>query len=138
MATTSTPERTQPQPAAKRSAPRRIRVVVRRINPWSVLKMALIFYFCLMLVVLVGLGILYGVLDSLGIIDTTEELLTELGFGEGPGGFEFNFGYIFRTLFLIGAISTALWAALTVFVALLYNLISDLVGGIEVTLTERR
>jgi hypothetical protein len=138
MATTSTPERTQPQPGVKRTAPRRIRVVVRKISPWSVLKISLIFYFCLMLVVLVGLGILYGVLDSLGIIRTTEELLTELGFGEGAAGFEFNVGYIFRTLFLIGVISTFLWAALTVFVAFLYNLISDLVGGVELTLTERR
>jgi hypothetical protein len=138
MATTSTPQRTQPQQGVRRPTARKVRVVVRRINPWSVLKMSLLFYFCLMLVVLVGLGILYGVLDSLGILDTTEELLSELGFGEGTTGFEFNAGYIFRTLLLIGLISTGLWAALTVFVAFLYNLIADLVGGIEVTLTERR
>jgi hypothetical protein len=138
MATTSTPQRTQPQQGVRRPSARKVRVVVRRINPWSVLKMSLLFYFCLMLVVLVGLGILYGVLDSLGILDTTEELLSELGFGEGTTGFEFNAGYIFRTLLLIGLISTGLWAALTVFVAFLYNLIADLVGGIEVTLTERR
>ena len=138
MATTSTPQRTQPQQGVRRPTARKVRVVIRRINPWSVLKMSLLFYFCLMLVVLVGLGILYGVLDSLGILDTTEELLSELGFGEGTAGFEFNAGYIFRTLLLIGLISTGLWAALTVFVAFLYNLIADLVGGIEVTLTERR
>jgi hypothetical protein len=135
MATTSTPERTQPQPGVRRPTTRRVRVVVRRVNPWSVLKFSLIFYFCLMLVVLLGLGILYAVLNSLGIIDTTEQLLSDVGF---PQDFQINAGYIFRTLFLIGLISTALWAALTVFVAFLYNLISDLVGGIEVTLTERR
>jgi hypothetical protein len=138
MTTTSTPQRTQPQQGVRRPTARKVRVVIRRINPWSVLKMSLLFYFCLMLVVLVGLGILYGVLDSLGILDTTEELLSELGFGEGTTGFEFNAGYIFRTMLLIGLISTGLWAALTVFVAFLYNLIADLVGGIEVTLTERR
>jgi hypothetical protein len=136
MATTSTPERTQPQPGVRRPGTRRVRVVVRKVNPWSVLRLSLIFYFCLMLVVLVGLGILYAILDSLGILDTTEQLLSEVGFGDGT--FEFDAGYIFRALFLIGLISTALWAALTVFVAFLYNLISDLVGGIEVTLTERR
>jgi Transmembrane domain of unknown function (DUF3566) len=135
MATTSTPERTEPQPGVRRPTTRRVRVVIRRVNPWSVLKFSLLFYFCLMLVVLLGLGILYAVLNSLGIIDTTEQLLSEVGF---PQDFQINAGYIFRTLFLIGLISTALWAALTVFVAFLYNLISDLVGGIEVTLTERR
>ena len=138
MATTSTPQRTEPQRRVTRPATRRVRVVIRRINPWSVMKMSLLFYFCLMLVILLGLGILYGVLDSLGIVDTTEELLTELGFGDRELGFHFNAGYIFRTLLLIGLISTGLWAALTVFVAFLYNLIADLVGGIEVTLTERR
>lgn len=135
MAATSTPPRTHPQPGVKRATTRRVRVMVRRVNPWSVLRFSLLFYFCLMLVFLLGLGILYAVLDGLGIIDTTEQLLTEVGF---PQDFQIDAGYIFRTLFLIGLISTALWAALSVFVAFLYNLISDLVGGIEVTLTERR
>jgi Transmembrane domain of unknown function (DUF3566) len=136
MATTSTTERTQPQPSVQGPTTRRVRVVVRRVNPWSVLRFSLLFYFCLMLVMLVGLGILYAVLDSLGILETTEQLLSDVGFGDG--NFQFDAGYIFRTVFLIGLISTALWAALTVFVAFLYNLISDLVGGIEMTLTERR
>ena len=128
--------------------PRRIRVQIRKVNPWSVLKLSLIFYVCLFLVVLVGMTILYSILSSLGVIDTLEELLTSVW---APGGgdvatgpddpvapFQINAGYLFRTLFLIGSISTALWAAFTMFMALLYNLIADLVGGIEVTLVERR
>jgi transmembrane protein DUF3566 len=101
-----------------------------------------------LLVVLLGMVILYAILSSIGLIDTFEELLTSFW---GPGGgdvatgpndavtsFQINPGYLFRLLFLIGAISTALWAAFTMFLALLYNLIADLVGGIEVTLVERR
>jgi len=128
--------------------PRRIRVQVRRVNPWSVLKFSLIFYVCLLLVVLVGMTILFTILSSLGVIDKFEELLTSVwapGGGDiatGPNDpvtpFQINAGYLFRTLFLIGAISTALWAAFTFFMALLYNLIADLIGGIEVTLVERR
>jgi hypothetical protein len=128
--------------------PRRIRVQIRRVNPWSVLKFSLIFYVCLFLVVLVGMTILYSILSSLGVIDNLEELLTSIwGPGEGDVAtgpndpvtpFQIDPGYLFRTLFLIGAISTALWAAFTMFLALLYNLIADLVGGIEVTLVERR
>jgi hypothetical protein len=52
--------------------------------------------------------------------------------------FEVDFWYLFRMMFLIGLFSTVLWAAFTMFVTFLYNLISDLVGGIEVTLVERR
>ena len=127
---------------------RRVRVQIRRVNPWSVLKLSLILYACLLVVVLVGMTILYAILSSLGVIDTLEELLTSVW---GPGGgdvatgpndpvtpFEIDPGYLFRIMFLIGTISTALWAAFTMFLALLYNLIADLVGGIEVTLVERR
>jgi hypothetical protein len=110
-----------------------------------VLKVSLIFYFCLMLVALIGFAILFSILDSIGVLDPIETLLGELGFGTTVGGgqsaravFEIDFGYLMRTLFLIGLISTALWAAFTVFLSFLYNLISDLVGGIEVTLLERR
>lgn len=125
---------TQP---GRRPAQRRVRVAIRRINPWSVLKVSLVFYLCLMLVILVGFGILYAVLSAAGIIDSLAELLEGVGFGTAQEGFQFDTGFIFRTLFLIGLVSTALWAVFTVFLAFLYNLISDLMGGIEVTLIEK-
>jgi transmembrane protein DUF3566 len=128
----------EPAPAGSRPTTRRVRVSIRRISPWSVFKVSMVFYFCLLLVILVGLGILYGVLSTSGILDSISELLTGVGFGDAQGVFEFNAGYIFRTLFLVGLISTALWVGFTVFLAFLYNIIADLLGGIEVTLVERR
>lgn len=110
---------------------------MRRVNPMSVLKFSLLFYFCLMLVVVIGLSILFLFLDALGVLTSLEEFMTQIGFG-GEAGFEVNAGYLLRTLFLIGLVSVILWSAVTVFVAFLYNLISDLVGGVEVTLQERR
>jgi hypothetical protein len=117
---------------------RRVRVAIRKISPWSVLKVSLVFYFCMMLVILVGFVILYSVLSAAGILDSVAELLTGVGFGDPEGNFEFDTSYIFRTLLLIGLVSTGLWAAFTVFLAFLYNLIADLLGGIEVTLVEKR
>jgi ABC-type amino acid transport system permease subunit len=136
MATLETVER--PARGGARPGPRRIRVEVRKISPWSVLKFSLLFYLCLMLVILVGVGILYAVLSAAGILDSFADLLTGVGFGDAQGNFAFDPGYIFRTLFLVGLISTVLWAAFTVFVAFLYNLLADLIGGIEVTLVEKR
>ena len=125
--------------------PRRIRVQIRRVNPWSVLKFSLIFYACLLVVVLVGVAILFMILDAIGVLNPVEEFIGDFGFGTTVGQreqaqavFEIDFGWVMRTLFLIGAISFALWAAFTMFMALLYNLIADLVGGVEVTLVERR
>ena len=135
MATLETESRTQP--GARRQGARKVRVVIRRINPWSVLRFALLFNLCLMLVVLVGMGILYAILSSLGFLDSVSQLLADVGFG-GEAGFRFDAGYIFRTLFLIGLISTALWSAFLVFVAFLYNLVSDLLGGIEISMVEKR
>jgi len=136
VATIQQTRRTSPTPAG-RPAPRRIRVAIRRVNPWSVLRFSLLFYFCLMLVFVIGLAILYMVVDAIGVVGSLEQLLESLGFG-GEAGFEVNGAFLFRTLFLIGLISVVVWSALTLFFAFLYNLISDLVGGIEVTLTERR
>ena len=125
-------------PGAARPAARRVRVQIRKVNPFSVLRFSLLFYFCLMLVVILGLAILYAILSAGGVLDSVAGLLTDVGFGDRQGNFEFNTGFIFRTLFLIGLVSTILWAAFTLVLAFLYNLISDLVGGIEVTLIERR
>ena len=146
MATTEKLEPKQrPKPQRKGPAGRRVRVQIRRVSPLSVLKLSLIFYFCLMLVALVGFAILFSILDSIGVLEPVETLLGELGFGTTIGAgeaaradFQFDFGYLMRTLFLIGLISTAFWAVFTVFLTFLYNLIADLVGGIEVTLIERR
>ena len=41
-------------------------------------------------------------------------------------------------LFLLGCVFTVVWSVINVFIAFLYNLISDIVGGIEVTLAEKR
>ena len=65
-----------------RSAPRRTRVVVRKIGPLSVLKFSLLFYLCVMLIVLFAMVIVYGVLSAAGAIDSLETVLGYV-FGEG-------------------------------------------------------
>lgn len=134
MATIEARRETTPGPRTQGA--RRIRVGIRRISPWSVLKFSLIFYFCVMLVVLFGLAILYMLLGALGVLDSLAQLLEGVGFG--GNNFEFHGFAIFRTLFLIGFLTVVIGSALSVFIAILYNLISDLIGGIEVTLVERR
>src|SRR5207244_1323780 len=52
----------RPRAPKPKAAPRRTRVVVRRVDPWSILKFSLLFYFCLMLVVMFALMILYWIL----------------------------------------------------------------------------
>ncbi|HXF56653.1 MAG TPA: DUF3566 domain-containing protein [Actinomycetota bacterium] len=118
--------------------PRRARVVVRRVDPWSVLKFSLLFYFCLMLVGMAALIIVYWALGVMGVIDSVERLLTEVGFGSRQTGFQVNGEWLLARAFVVGLIGVVVWSLVNMLVALLYNLISDIVGGIEVTLGERR
>jgi hypothetical protein len=123
---------------AEPRAPRQTKVVVSQIQPWSVFKFSLLFYFCLMLVFLFALLILYWVLSVIGVLDSLSNLLTTIGLGNRRTGFQFNGFYIFSRLFLFGLIGVVVWSLVNLFVALLFNLVADVVGGIHVTLSERR
>jgi hypothetical protein len=125
-----------PTTARRPGAVRRTRVVVRKVGPWSILKFSLLFYFCVMLVVLFAFYILYSVLSALGTLDSLVKLLVD--FSLVNKGFQLNTGWIFTRLFFFGILLVVLWSVINVFAILLYNLISDVVGGIEVTLAEKR
>jgi quinol-cytochrome oxidoreductase complex cytochrome b subunit len=130
-------DRTDPAADRRRffRRPRQTRVVIRKVGPWSVLKFSLLFYFCIMLVILLALGMLYSVLGAIGALDSVTKLAREV---LSEKTFEVHGDWIFTRLTLIGIAMVFLWSLINVFVAFLYNLISDVVGGIEVTLAERR
>jgi Transmembrane domain of unknown function (DUF3566) len=120
---------------------RRTRVVVSKVGPWSVLKFSLLFYLCVMLIVYFALMIIYWLLSAVGAIDSAGRLLGYV-FATGNAGdtqaVEIRFGAVFGWLLLIGLGNVIVWSLVNVFVAFLYNLISDVVGGIEVTLAQKR
>lgn len=120
------------------AAPRQARMVVRRVDPWSVLKLSVLFYFCVMLIFLLAMVILYWVLGFLGVLESTSDLLTTLGFGDPNRGFRFDGFYIFSRLFVGSAIGVVVWSLVNMFLAVLYNMVADIVGGISITLAERR
>lgn len=121
------------------AAARRTRVVLKKVSPWSVFKFSLIFYFCLMLVLLLGLTILYNILGAFGVLDSVGDLFSDFGFGDVEGdGFQFNGGWLFTRAFAVGVVMVVFWSLVKLLVTFMYNLISDLVGGVEVTLTERK
>lgn len=122
--------------------PRRTRVTVRRFGLLSVFRFSLLMSFCMMLVVWLALLIIFLVLQAVGVTDTIAEWIGCLvNTTEGTKACTpavIDGAKIFTWLFLIGCVFALVWTALGVFFALLYNLISDIVGGIEVTLSERR
>ena len=114
---------------------RHARVVVRKVGPWSVLKISFLFYLCVMAVIMGALVILYGVLGAIGALDSLQRLIRDL-FADQT--FQISGNWLFTRGLAIGLGMVVLWTLINVFVAFLYNLLSDIVGGIEVTLSERR
>jgi hypothetical protein len=122
--------------------PRRTRVEIRHVGIWSVFKFSLLFSFCGMLIVFLALLIIYLVLQAAGALDSLERLLGYfVDTGEisnrGPEPVHINGAVVFTYIFLGGCLMAAAWSAVNTVVALIYNLISDILGGIEVTLSER-
>jgi uncharacterized membrane protein len=125
----------RPKHKPRKAKSRQARVVVRKVGPGSVLKFSLIFYFCVMLVFLGALMILYGVLDAIGALDSITRLIRDLF---ADKSFSIHADWLFTRGFAIGLAMVLLGSIINVFVAFLYNLISDLVGGIQITLSEKR
>jgi hypothetical protein len=115
--------------------PRRARLLVRHIDPWSTLKFSFVLAVAMFFVWLVAVGVLYGVLDGMGVFEQLNGLYDEVS---GNGGDRlFSPGLVLGTATLIGAVNIVLFTALATIGAFVYNICSDLVGGIEVTLAER-
>ena len=112
---------------------RRVRRLVRYVEPWSVLKMSLIFYFCLWVILLIAGVILWRFAVTSGTVDKLESFVEELFALET---FTLNPDQIFRVSALGGLVMVVAGSGFTVLMAVLFNLISDLVGGVRMTVVE--
>ncbi|WP_104526410.1 DUF3566 domain-containing protein [Blastococcus atacamensis] len=131
-----------PHRAAKSAGrgPRRARLQLRHIDTWSALKISLVLSIALFFIWMVAVGLLYLVLNGLGVFDTINGLVGQLGSGSESGGGSSEAltpGVVFGGAAMIGAINVVLLTALCTVGTYIYNLCSDLVGGLEVTLSER-
>ena len=117
---------------------RQAKVVITRVQPWSILKFSLLFYFCIMLIFVFGLLILYWLLGLIGVLDTVTKTLQQFAFGSTKSGFKINGFWIFSRLFVVGVIGVVGWSIVNMFIAVLYNLVADVIGGVQITMSEQR
>jgi hypothetical protein len=123
------PSSSGPRPA------RRARLLVRHIDPWSTLKFSFVLAVAMFFVWLVAIGVLYGVLDGMGVFEQINGLYDEVS---GNGGDSlFSPGLVLGTAALVGVVNIVLFTALATIGSFVYNICSDLVGGIEITLAEK-
>jgi hypothetical protein len=126
----------KPAPKAK---VRRARLLISKVDPWSVLKMAFLLSVALGIVTVVAAIVLWTVLDLTGIFDQVDSLLGTLA-GSESGGFELkkvaSLGQVASFATIIAVVNVVLLTALSMLSAVLYNISATLVGGIGVTLTD--
>jgi hypothetical protein len=126
----------KPAPKAK---VRRARLLISKVDPWSVLKMAFLLSVALGIVTVVAAIVLWTVLDLTGIFDQVDSLLGTLAGSEG-GGFELkkvaSLGQVASFATIIAVVNVVLLTALSMLSAVLYNISATLVGGVGVTLTD--
>ncbi|MEV1331754.1 DUF3566 domain-containing protein [Micromonospora costi] len=131
--------RTSVSSAASRG-PRRARLNLKRIDPWSVMKFAFAVSVVLFIVVVVATSVLYLALDAMGVFQSVNDSLTDLvsaSGGQSTDGFQITAKGVILSSALIGLVNVVLFTALATLGAFVYNVCADLVGGVELTLAER-
>ena len=110
-------------------------VILRRIDLWSALKVSLALYLSIFVVFLVGAVVVWIGARHAGLIGNLENLIEDLG-GYVEGSYHFKDGFMLRMAAVIGPIVVVLGSLATVAGVAVFNLMSRLFGGVEVTVAE--
>jgi hypothetical protein len=121
----------QPTPDQRRRV-RRVSRIIRDIDVWSVFKVGLIFHAALYVVVLLTGVLLWNVGSATGTIDNVEQFLESFGWDS----FTFKGAELFRSTAVLGLFGIVGGTGIWVLGAMVFNLITELVGGIRVTVLE--
>jgi len=134
VSTSMTTHRVAPVPrvVGRRPRVRKVTRVVRHVDPWSVFKIAVIFNLVLYAVALTSGVLLWNVAYATGTIDNLERFFESFGWNT----FEFNGGEIFHSAWIAGLFAVVGLTGAAVLGATLFNLITDLVGGVRLTVLE--
>jgi hypothetical protein len=131
----------QPHPVqvvTSRRGPRRARLVIKHVDPWTVMKVSFVVSVVMLAVCIVAVAIIYAVLGERGVWNQINTLVNEVSPTSTSKALRnpLSAGRVIGIAAAIGAINVILLTALSTLGAAIYNLISDLVGGVEVTLSD--
>jgi hypothetical protein len=111
----------------------RVRRVIRKVDPWTVLKVSLIFNAVMALATVLGTVIFWAVFVNAGIPERVNDWAVLIGI---ENGITFDGAIYFRMVALLAVVGVVMMTGLFTLAAVVYNLISDLVGGIELVILE--
>ena len=114
----------------------RVRRIIRKIDPWTVLKVTLVLNFIVSLTVVLGLSVLWVLLVNAGVPQGLEDIARRLALLDQDASLVGNIETLFTSVVSLAAVYMLTQTALATIGAFFYNLVSDLVGGIEVVVLE--
>jgi hypothetical protein len=123
-------------PAGRRPprGPRRARLQLRHLNPWSVLKFSCVLSVFLFFMWMLTIAGLYEALNGAGVISKINDTVTTIN-GAGSAT-PVTVRRVLGGAVLIGVINMVMFIALSTVGSVVYNFIADLIGGVELTLSE--
>jgi len=130
------------RPALRPAPPtRRAQLVLSRIEPWSVMKFSFMVSLVGWVILFVAVAALYFVLSKLGVFHSIQSTITDVTSSKGSAGTDangqwFSASRVLGYTMLLGAVNVVLITALATVGAVIYNLVTCMAGGIEVTLKE--
>jgi Transmembrane domain of unknown function (DUF3566) len=124
----------------KRTTARQAHLTVARVEPWSVMKFSFVVSLVAFVVLFVAVSVLYGALAGLGVFDSLQRVVSSVTSSQGSAGVNakawFSASRVLGYTALLGSLNIVLITAMSTIGAVVYNLTSRLVGGVEVTLRE--
>ena len=132
------------KPATRKAAgakrpPRRARLRLTRIDPWSVMKTAFLLSVAFGIVTVVSVFIVWTVLGGAGVWDSINATVEDV-LGSEAGNFDvtdyISTSRVLGFTMLVAVVDVVLLTAIATLVAFLYNMAAALLGGVELTLAE--
>jgi hypothetical protein len=128
-------------PGAPARAPRRARLRLSRIDPWSVMKVSFLLSIAFGIVTVVSVFLVWSVLGAAGVWDSINNTVSDtVSSGNNVSTFDITdylgMSRVLGFTMLVSVIDVILITAIATLAAFLYNMAASLLGGIEVTLAE--
>ena len=114
----------------------RVRRIIRKIDPWTVLKVTFVLNFIVALTIVLGFSILWVLLVNSGVPQGLEDIARRLALLDADASLVGNIEPLFSSVVFLATVYLLTQTALATIGAFFYNLVSDLVGGIEVVVLE--
>ena len=126
--------------ASSRRPPRRARLRLTRIDPWSVMKTSFLLAVAFGIVTVVSVFVVWSVLSAAGVWDSINQTVRDVLGGQEATGWDVQtyvgLSRIMGFTILVSVVDVILITAIATLGAFLYNMSAALLGGVELTLAE--